>query len=111
MTSLPPLPSPSDSRNTGGVSVPPSTSVPSSAFSGGLNSMMTAMQQIEAGCQALARQVPSLAPICAETVTKFRAAIPSALAQSAGVPMQPHPPMPGADAGMPPPPPGQEGMF
>lgn len=92
MTTLPPLPASAASDRTGMGSASPSPATPPSAFSGGLSSMMQAMQQIESGYQLLARQVPSLASICAQHVTALRTALPTALAQSAGV-------QPGASAG------------
>lgn len=45
---------------------------------------MTAMKQIELGYQMLAQQLPSLAPLVADAITKLRMAIPNAVGAGAG---------------------------
>lgn len=50
-----------------------------SPFSGGLSGLQSAYQMIEQGYKTLATAAPSLAPFCADAVTKLRMAIPSAL--------------------------------
>ncbi len=61
----------------------PSSQV-SSAFSGGLPGMMQSIQQIEAGAQTLTQQLPSLAPLIAEFISKLRMAVPNAIGAGAG---------------------------
>ena len=86
----------------GGVS-----GVPSSPMAGGLPGLMQGIQQVEAGAQMLASQLPSLTPIIAEFVSKLRMAIPSALGANAGQgqpPMGQQQPMGGGMPGVPGPP-------
>ena len=72
MTSLPPLP---DDMKTESAAKPEAPS----PFSGGLSGLQSAYQMIEQGYKTLAGAAPSLAPFCADAVTKLRMAIPNAL--------------------------------
>lgn len=46
--------------------------------------MMQAVQQIETGLKALATQVPSLLPMCAQMISQLRTAVPDAMGAGAG---------------------------
>lgn len=67
----------------GGPGSPSGESITPSAFSGGLPGMYQSMQQIEAGLQQLAQQLPSLAPMCAGIVSQLRMAVPGAMSAGA----------------------------
>ena len=97
--SLPPIP-----PETGGPGMDPNAGA--SAFSGGMPAMMQSIQQIEMGAKTLVTQLPSLAPLVADFISKLRVAVPNAVGAGAGMaapggeptgePGLPPPPMQGA---------------
>ncbi len=100
---------PTDSNMTGANLGQDTGAGPQSPFSGGLPGMMQAMQQIEAGYQALVAALPSLAPVAAEGISKLRMAIPNAVgavAQAPGAPGGGMQPPAGGAPGLPAPPTG-----
>ena len=120
-TALPPLPrsgavgnpgmpdeQPSAMGQAGGMGMSPSAPQQvSSAFSGGLPGMMQSIQKSEAGLQELAQQLPPLAPLIAEFISKLRMAVPNAIGAGAGMQGPPGAQMgqiPGGQSGLPSPP-------
>lgn len=71
--------------------------------------MMQAVTQIEQGYKMLASQLPSLAPIAADAISKLRIAIPNAIGAGAGQGQPQGQPQggPSGDSGQLPPPPPQ----
>lgn len=109
-TSFPPLPADMASGDAVGI-LPPGPRPPTgpSATSGmsGLPAPIAAVQQIEAGVQALVQSIPSLAPMGAAIVSQLRQVVPQAMMSGVqGTPgaMSAGAQGPGAGGAMPPPP-------
>ena len=82
-TSLPPLPEEIGDSPSAKPQGDPDTPT-GSAFSGGLPTLMQAVQQIEAGLKTLAVSAPSLTPMAAQMISMLRTAVPSAMGAGAG---------------------------